>query len=111
MIGIDITDINRFVVIQKNDFSSWQKVFTKSEWQYCFKKSRPAQHLAGIFAAKEAVIKALNLAATYRYNLIEIVHNKFGRPAIKIKSRNKTKLEISISHDTNLAVAVAIKIL
>ncbi len=107
MIGVDITDINRFEKISENDYSSWEKVFTKSEWKYCFKGVNSAMHLAGIFASKEAVMKAVGNDIMKRYDLIEVVHNDEGKPEIVLKIKKTHKIEVSISHDAGVAVAVA----
>ncbi len=111
MIGIDIVDANRFLEIKKEDFLSWKKVFTESEWQYCFGKPKPSRHLAGIFAAKEAIMKALGKNLMKRYDCIEIVHNQYGKPIADIKISNNRKAEVSISHDAGFVVATAIEIL
>lgn len=107
MLGIDILEIKRFRGIAKDDFSSWSKVFTEKEWEYCFEKSLPAQHLAGIFASKEAVMKALGKSVTKRYDVIEIQHGPNGQPLVRFSVPNKHPVEISISHDQKTAVAVA----
>ncbi|MBO05811.1 MAG: holo-ACP synthase [Candidatus Pacebacteria bacterium] len=110
MIGIDIADIKRFKKIKQEDFSLWEKVFTDSEWEYCFNKPNPSQHLAGIFASKEAVMKAVGSDIMKRYDLIEVTHDGNGKPNVVLKTKEIHKLEISISHDGGLAIAVAIKI-
>ena len=110
MIGVDITDIKRFEKILKNDYSVWEKVFTKDEWKYCFKGVNSAMHLAGIFASKEAVMKAVGNDIMKRYDLIEVVHNSEGKPNIVLKTEKTHEVEVSISHDAGVAVAVAMVI-
>jgi len=107
MIGIDIVDIERFKKIGEEDFSSWEKVFTKEEWQYSLGQANSSERLAGIFAAKEAVMKAIGGNLVGRFNRIEITHSADGRPVAVIKNE-KQVVEISISHDKNTAVAVAV---
>lgn len=109
MIGIDIADIKRFEQIKKPDFSLWERVFTESEWEYCFDKPNPHQHLAGIFAAKEAVMKAVGDDIMKRYDFIEIMHESNGKPNIVLKTKKTQELDVSISHDGGIVVAVAIK--
>ena len=57
MIGIDIVNIEKFKEkLEKKDFES--KIFTDNEIHYSRKKENYIQTFAGIFAAKEAIIKA-----------------------------------------------------
>jgi len=106
MLGIDIIEIKRFRGVAKDDFSSWNKVFTEKEWEYCFGKSLPAQHLAGVFASKEAVMKALGKSVIKGYDAIEIQHGPNGQPLVRLSVPTKHPVEISISHDKESAVAV-----
>lgn len=107
MIGIDIIEITRFKKIKKRDFQYWRKFFTKKEWDFCFLQPKPSQHLAGIFAAKEAVIKALDNKFLGRFDLIEIVHDRKGRPKINLMDKTPKNVNISISHDKSVAIAIA----
>jgi len=59
MIGIDLIEIRRFKRISRKDFLYWKKFFVNREWCYCFSRPSPPASLTGIFAAKEAVIKAV----------------------------------------------------
>ena len=64
MIGIDIVSIEKFrKKFEKNNFES--KIFTDNEIHYSRKKENYIQTFAGIFAAKEAIIKAYNLNLAY----------------------------------------------
>lgn len=110
MIGIDIISIDRFSKLSKEDFFHWDKVFTQSEWEYSFNSSDTARSLAGIFSAKEAVIKAVGDKLIGQFARIQVSHEEGGRPIIKIDDRPQTNIHISISHDQNTAVAVAIQI-
>ncbi|MGB8642458.1 MAG: hypothetical protein WCD28_09235, partial [Nitrososphaeraceae archaeon] len=70
--------------------------------------SDPYPHLAGIFAAKESVIKCLNKPT--KMIEIEIIHGQYGKPIAMIhrKRKNTITTQISISHTKSLAIAVAI---
>ena len=107
MIGIDIIEIKRFAKIKKSDFARWQKFFSEHEWQYAFGSKKSAERLAGIFSAKEAVMKALGGKYGGRFDLIEILHKKNGAPSVRIK-KCEGKVFVSISHEKKYAVAVAI---
>lgn len=77
-----------------------------------------AQHLAGLFAAKEAVLKALGTgwAAGLGFSQVEVFKQEHGAPAIRLhgraanlaKERGITHVHISITHDGAYAAAVAI---
>lgn len=104
MIGIDIVDINKFRVKVKNPKFIY-KIFTDNEIHYTYKKYNKIKTFAGIFAAKEAVIKAMNLNLSYILRKrIEIIHIK-NRPYALVDG--KIKLDISISHESNYAVAIS----
>ena len=105
-IGIDIEDISRFNVWDK---LLLEKILTKKELKNIKKKN--AQHIAGIYCAKEAVIKACNPVVKLSFMDIEIAQNKDGSPHAIIKKPKKAKikeLKISISHSSGYAAAAAI---
>ena len=59
-VGIDLMEIKRFRNLPNEKHNSfYMKLFTNDELEYCLKYSDPYPHFAGIFAAKEAVIKCL----------------------------------------------------
>lgn len=105
MIGIDIVDLYHFSKkISKKIFI--KKIFTQNEIDYAQKNKRILETLAGIFAAKEAVLKAFNLNVSYILRKkIEILHEIDGKPYYKLES-DIYKDGLSISHDGNFAVSV-----
>jgi len=84
----------------------FEKIFTKNELKKI--KTKSPQHIAGIFSAKEAIIKAYNPLKKLHFKDIEIFNNKDGSPYSIIKSRIVKDLKISISHTKNHAIAAAI---
>ncbi|MDI6752026.1 MAG: holo-ACP synthase [bacterium] len=116
-IGIDSVDIARI----KEACEKWgekflQKVFTDKELLYCQKKVYRFQHLAGRFAAKEAVFKALGIGwPAICFSEIEVV-NSSGPPCVRLFGKSKkiaekkqiTSILISISHTDSKAEAIAI---
>lgn len=109
MVGIDIIAVSRFSRIKKLDYKHWLKFFTKAEWQYSFARPDPAQTLAGVYAAKEAVMKALGRGLLGRADRIEIGRAAGRRPIVKIDKKKDTKISVSISHTEGIAAAVAVK--
>ena len=109
-VGIDVIEIKRFreKPLNKENASFYHSIFTKSELLYCTKYSDPYPHIAGIFAAKESVLKCL--IRPIKMIEIEISHNRAGKPSLAIRSRKKKAVQarISITHTKSIAVAVAV---
>ena len=104
MIGIDIISVKK---IEEKSENFIKKVFTESELSYANKKGDKFQTLAGIFALKEAAIKA------YKLNLSYIIRKKIeilyfdNKPYIVIDG-HKLESSVSISHDNGYALAVCL---
>lgn len=102
-IGIDLVAIKKFAGIKKTDYTKWDKVFTIQEWAYAFKGSHASEHLAGMFAAKEAAMKAFGHVGVENVKKFEIAHTAVGAPFL-----NRKRYQVSISHDKAYAVAVVL---
>jgi len=104
--GIDLARIDRFARLSENP-RFLRRVFTTSELIDC----RPA-HLAGTFAAKEAIIKAVGIPLAW--HALEIVRGPSGRPRVGLTPSDCLStlqaIDVSISHDGDYAVAVAVAI-
>ena len=107
-IGTDIVEVGTFRHKPvKDNMRFYNSIFTKSELERCLKYSDPYPHLAGIFAAKESVIKCSS--RQLRMLDIAIIQDTYGKPTAVSHYKNKTiKTEISISHTRSLAIAFAI---
>lgn len=109
-VGIDIIEIKRFrdKPLNNKNASFYHSIFTESELLYCMKYSDPYPHIAGIFAAKESIIKCL--IQPIKMVEIEVRHNRDGKPSIAIHSRKKRSVQsrISITHTKSIAIAVAV---
>ena len=108
--GVDITEVRRLRQAAEkwgNDFLN--RVFTARELHNAKTYVSFYQHLAGRFAAKEAVFKALG-NKNLKWQDVEITNDKEGKPCCLIlnnKGRN-ANVHISISHVKSYAVASAI---
>ena len=109
-IGTDVVEIQRFrrKPLGKNR-SFYDSLFTRSELSYCIKYADPYTHFAGIFAAKEAVIKCLD--ESVRMTDIEIFWNNRGKPKVAIRDHKKNNTSVSISHTRSIALAVVVILL
>lgn len=116
-IGIDIIEIDRIRrAIEKND-KFIDRVFTVNEKKAFEEKNHSPQTIAGYFAAKEAVSKALGTGiSNMRWKDIEILKDPSGKPYVRLYNNAENlaysmsidKILISISHSRENAVALAI---
>jgi holo-[acyl-carrier protein] synthase len=114
-VGIDIEEVKRFRTAVR-DRAFLRRVFMQDEILYYKSKRKNPQTLAGIFAAKEAVVKALSQLLGNRYSVGDfvILHDKTGAPfLIEARTRKVPRLprglaiSLSISHTSAQALAVA----
>jgi phosphopantetheine--protein transferase-like protein len=108
-VGIDIEEVKKFRSKPpvRNNISFYNSIFTKSELTYCLKYSDPYPHLAGVYAAKESVVKSFS--KPIKMIDIHIIQDVSGKPRAIIHSGHKTiNANISISHTQSLAIAVAV---
>lgn len=115
-VGVDIVQVDRIQKnIEKQKFID--KVYTDKEKEYLTKRKFNHQTAAGLFAAKEAVSKALGTGISgFSITDIEIVKDEFDKPeillynnALKIsKDKGIDKINISISHEKEYAIAFAV---
>ena len=115
--GVDVVELARFRrVLQRGGEAFRRRVFTAHEEQYARARRRTTLfHLAGRFAAKEAVIKAMSQvdpACVLAMNQIEVCNDRLGRPHIVVHNRKASRIQIhvSLSHVDTVAVASAIAI-
>ena len=117
--GVDIVSIKRMEdIITKRGEGFLNKVYTKSEKDYCNNKIFRYQHFAGKFAAKEAFYKACKFLwkQGISFKEIEIKNDKNGLPEVLLSARlqkivnNMNLLEpsVSISHCREYAIAMVI---
>lgn len=118
-IGIDICSVERIRSIVEQDGSVFlESVFTPSELVRYSAHPLPSAHLAGVFAAKEAVFKCFSIGWESGVSLREIeiardhsdapVAVLSGRFAELMDERSASSLFLTISHDAGVAVAVAL---
>jgi len=108
-LGIDLVEIKRFPTIKKNRHNKFLlNNYSQKELDYCFSFKDPGPHLAGTWAAKEAVYKTLG-QNNLLFSSLEIRREKNGRPTAWLNNRQQKSIAISISHTTKLAIAIALK--
>ena len=117
-VGIDIIEVDRVRKVYEHHGERFLKrVFTEAEVRQCRGK---ATRLAGRFAAKEAISKALGTGIHgVAWREMEIVQLRSGRPTVTLHGRAKRRAEllgisafdVSIADlkDFSIAVAVAVQ--
>jgi len=117
--GVDIVESARIERIWKHHGDAFlSRIYTPAERQYCLDCRTPAVRLAGRFAAKEAVLKALGTGWRGRiaWTDVETLPDQLGRPCVRLDGETARlaarqgidEFLISISHASGLAIASAI---
>jgi holo-[acyl-carrier protein] synthase len=115
-IGNDIVEIARIrAILTRYPQRFLDRIYTSHEQEYCLKRKEPALHLAGRFAAKEAIVKALGIGFSQGLNWldIEIQNDSKGKPTVFLSASAKEllgdlMLHVSISHCHHYATAFAV---
>ena len=116
-VGVDILYFARLRPLD----GQWQdpfflKTFTSAERCRCEAQPQPLVSYAGLFAAKEAVFKALDMPPDkVRLQHIEILHGDNGQPLVSllpplarmVEEKGISRISLSISYETDVAVAFA----
>ena len=116
-VGIDVVDVARFDgVLKRRGRRFLERVFTERELEDAGTGKASSQRLAGRFAAKEAVLKALGTGLRgIRFKDVEIASSREpgekGKPIVILHRGAWEGIEviISISHTPALACAMAVK--
>ena len=115
-LGIDLCEIARMETLIR-DGRFLERYFNKEEQEYIGSKGQSGpQTMAGIFAAKEALGKALGVGITADLKEITITHDESGAPhyilmgeyARLAEDRRVSLFHLSITHDAGVAAAVCI---
>lgn len=116
--GVDIVNVGRIdKILLDNRQQFYNKIFTIEEINYIKEKGHKATTVAGLFAAKEAVSKALGTGiGVLGWKDVEILHEPKGRPYVNFTERGKKiadklgigEIQISISHETEYAIAFVV---
>ncbi|MDX8389002.1 MAG: holo-ACP synthase [Mariprofundaceae bacterium] len=118
-VGIDRMAIDRIEkTLTRFGVRFSERVFTPLEYQQAEKKGHVARRLAMLFAAKEAVSKALGTG--FRQGMamheIEIIHQPIGKPEVVLHGAAKCiadqcdiiNIHLSLTDDGGVAMALAV---
>ncbi|GAC1328456.1 MAG: hypothetical protein NVSMB17_03890 [Candidatus Dormibacteria bacterium] len=105
-LGIDIVPVARIAAaVAKHGDRFLERVYTPAELAYA---RGNVEKLAGRWAAKEAVLKALGGRGRFpRMSLVEVLPGKRGAPRVTLTREPTPEIAVSITHDGGLAMAVA----
>ena len=115
-IGTDIIEICRVEKAVKSTKGFVEKLFTENEIKMFESKGFKSEVIAGNFAAKEAVSKAIGTGFRgFGLKDIEVLRNELGRPIVNLSSkayraldREDVNIHLSISHSKDNAIAYAV---
>jgi phosphopantetheine--protein transferase-like protein len=99
-IGIDIEEVSSLP--QTDDFrehSFYTANFSTSEIAYCILQNNPYASFAGLFAAKEALVKTNNSLRGQQFHQLVFTHSSEGKPVYP-------GYAVSVSHTDTTAIAV-----
>ncbi len=115
--GIDILEIKRIEKILERKSRFLERLFTQEERLYFESKRYRSETIAGTFAAKEAVSKALGTGIRgFNFCDLEVLRDGRGAPFVVCHGQAEvlrmslgiSKIHISISHSEHYAIAQAI---
>lgn len=106
-VGIDVVDIDRFKQTLERTPGLELKLFTEAE------RIKSIQSLAARFAAKEALVKAINAENGILWHEAEVVNLEGGKPTFVFYGAVAelvvgANVHLSISHEAGIATAIVI---
>lgn len=118
-IGTDLVENARIdELVQRHGRHVLDRLFSPAEQAYFATKVKPAPHVAGRFAAKEAILKALGTGwrGSIAWTDMEILNDPNGQPHVTLsgacadiaRQKNIARILISISHTDTHAIATAL---
>ena len=118
-IGADLVDIARIqALLDRHGERFLRRVYTEAETAYAMRGANKAERLAGRFAVKEAVMKALGTGKSQGilWRDVETLRARSGKPEVHlhgqavrlVKLRGGGVVHVSITHDGGKAVAFVI---
>lgn len=116
-IGVDTVDIERFRRSLERTPSMRDRLFTTPELRYVAPKADPVPSLAGRFAAREAVMKALGLGlGAFGFHEVWVSRAESGAPSLEVEGRAREladaagvgRWHLSITHGELVAVAMVV---
>jgi holo-[acyl-carrier protein] synthase len=119
--GLDIIECSRIAeVMERHGERFVDRVLTPRERNYVNTKREQVMHVAGRFAAKEAILKAIGTGwrGAVSWQDMEIINTTSGQPQVTLSGESArvaaslgiARILVSISHTPNYAAASAIAV-
>jgi len=114
-VGVDVVSIPRFRAALERTPGMRRRLFTPHELEYVAGKVDPVPSLAARFAAREAVMKAMELGlGAFGFHDVWVAVEPSGAPRLHVtgraeelaRARGITTWHLSLTHDDPVAVAV-----
>jgi len=120
-LGIDLIECSRIEHTWRQHPERFlARILTPAERAYCEGKKNPVPHIAGRFAAKEAILKVMGTGwrGQIAWTDIEVTNDSAGQPYVVLSGHTRevahglgiTQIHLSITHTQNYAAASAIGI-
>jgi holo-[acyl-carrier protein] synthase len=119
-VGLDLVEIDRVAESLKRHGQAFaERILHPDEDAERVRTAEGATHLAGLFAAKEAVMKALGVGLwKFAFRDVEVVRARSGAPSLALRGRAEELAgargvrawQLSLSHTDATAIAVAIAV-
>lgn len=110
-IGIDLCEISRMQALLDSG-RPLTRLFTDAELAYIHSRgAAAAQSMAGIYAAKEAVCKALGTGIAFPLTDICIGHTEQGQPTVTLTGKPADfggTFMVTITHEAGMAAAMVV---
>ena len=117
-VGVDMTKVDRWQKMVDEHPKRLERIFTEEEMAHCEKKGKKkAESYAGLWAAREAVSKALHTGFSgASWKDAHVTWGEWGEPILHLEGMflERAKVmgirewSISISHEENMAIAVVV---
>jgi holo-[acyl-carrier protein] synthase len=117
-IGVDLVDAQALEARFTGREEALGDVLSDAELTYCRRQQRPWPHVAARFAAKEALLKALQtgLSGTMCWREVEVLRDPAGAPSLAVTgavadalhARHLRVASVSLSHTVSHAIAVVL---
>lgn len=115
-IGTDIIEIERINRAINNTPMFVEKIFTKRELEELNRSTLRVESVAGNFAVKEAVSKAVGTGMRgFTFTDIEVFRDELGKPIVQVSDKIKDIIKVdnyifnvSISHNRTCAIAFVV---
>ena len=118
-VGTDLVELERLdLSLRRHGQRLIDRICRPGEVKTARQGKARLQHVGGLFAAKEAVLKALGTGwgQGLGFRQVEVVEGEGGAPRIRLHGRAKKRaqalgirtIHVSISHERHYAMAVAI---